>query len=46
MNMKLNKKEINILHKIINIFTIKELELLFNENEINDLCDLMKKYKI
>ena len=42
----MSKKEINILHKIINIFTIKELEKLFNENEINDLCDLMKKYKI
>ncbi len=46
MNMKLNKKEIKILHKIINIFTVKELELLFNEKELNDLCDLMKKYKI
>jgi hypothetical protein len=42
----MSNKEIKIIHKIINIFTIKELELIFNENELNDLCDLMKKYKI
>ena len=42
----MNKNEIKIIHKIINIFTVKELELIFNENELNDLCDLMKKYKI
>jgi len=45
-NMKLNKKEIKILHKTINLIFKNDLQKLFDEKELNELCDLIRKYKI
>ena len=42
----MNKNELKILHKVINLIFKNDLQKLFNEEELNELCDLMRKYKI
>ena len=42
----MSKNELKILHKVINLIFKNDLQKLFNEEELNELCDLMRKYKI
>ena len=42
----MNKNELKILHKVINLIFKNDLQKLFNEEKLNELCDLMRKYKI